>query len=335
MAGAGCAEARRLLEYLNQQPPHRFTRMLRHLPEAIVFVEAMTMERKRQAAELSDPARRQEALESAERVHMRQLSLLRAMRDQPQPFYKPTARSVRIFSLNESMLRLNRDVRDIVTQDWTYFDLRSAQLAIFAHAWRVPDVQAFLEQDRSIWAELAIYLRTDLDGNLKDACKHALYALIFGASRQTIAGAFCDEGYPKVLARRFLQHPLVRAMLEARAAQHQRIRDAGGAENCFGQWIEIPLEWNGKRRRNVPNERSVLAQLAQAWELRLLVPAINLAAQTKQFTITAWLHDGFYVDFRDEMRAPQWEHRLVDAVNRQAQALDILTKLECSRKVVH
>lgn len=107
-----------------------------------------------------------------------------------------------------------------------------------------------------------------------------------------------------MLAWQFLQHWLVRTILEARAAHHSRIREAGGAENCSGQWIKIPLKWYRKRQWNVSNELSVLAQLAQAWKLRLLVPAIHLVVDTNQFTITAWLYNGFYVDLRDATRVP-------------------------------
>jgi len=97
--------------------------------------------------------------------------------------------------------------------------------------------------------------------------------------------------------------PIVHAMWEAREAQLEKISNDGGAENCFGRWVAIPDKWHERQKRYFPNSRSVLAQLAQAWELRLLLPVLELARTTEQFTIMLWLHDGFYVDFRDQNRA--------------------------------
>jgi hypothetical protein len=325
---ATCAVAQQLLDYLNIQSPNRYTHTLQHLPEARAAVERLTDERKARALKIDDPVRRRVALDIAERLRVRQLTLLHAIYDQPQPFYKPTERSVRIFPANECILRLKREVRRVMLQDWMGFDLRSAQLAIIARVWEVHPVQAFLARDRSIWDEFAAYFHVELDGTLKDACKHALYALMFGASQQRISCLFSAEGYPEAQAKRFLQHPLVQAMLMARKAQFRRIVDAGGAENCFGQWIAIPQERHTHTRRAGPNVRSVLAQLAQAWELRLLAPVIDLARSTDQFTITTWLHDGFYVDVRDSARATRWGREITKAVDREAHSLGFLTRLE-------
>jgi hypothetical protein len=293
---AGCVEARRLLAYMNGLPPHRFARMLRHLPEARAV-----------AAATPQPL-----------IRMRQLSLLRAIQDQPQPFYTLAAKSPRIFSFNESLLRLKREVRKVLTQDWVSFDLRSAQLAICAMEWDVPDVQAFLAAGRSIWDEFYAYFHVERDADLKDACKRALYALIFGASQLRTERAFEEEGRSVAEARRFLAHPLVRAMLAVRKGRIRTIKHDGGAENCFGQWIA----------NDAGNPRSVLAQLAQARELQLLAPVVELACKTDQFTIMVWLHDGFCVDFRDPTRAALWSDRIVRAVNRQATELGIVTVLE-------
>jgi hypothetical protein len=266
-----------------------------------------------------------------ELVRMQQMSLLRAIRDEPKPFYKPTGKSVRIFPSTESILMLKRDLRAILTQDWMSFDLQSAQLAICAREWQVEEILLFLEHGLkggpSIWDELAAYLHATCTPQLKAACKQALYALTFGAGQQPVWDAFAHEGRSIEEARHLLQHPFIRALLVARKAQFSQIKQHGGAMSCFGQWVEVPIEWDGTRRRNLPNYRSVLAQLAQARELQLLEPVIDLAHQTDQFTITLWLHDGFCMDVRDRRRAARWAAHIITAVNGQAEKLGIPTTL--------
>lgn len=306
---ADCAKTRQLLAYMNTLPSNRFMRIVQYIPKAVLA-----------AFEIDH-----------ELVRMQQMSLLRAIRDEPKPFYKPTGKSVRIFPSTESMLMLKRELRAILTQDWMSFDLRSAQLAICARDWQVEEILIFLEQSLNdgptIWDEFAAYLHTACTPPFKAACKQALYALTFGAGQQPVWDAFAHEGQSIEEARRLLHHPLVRALLDARKVQFGQIKQHNGAMNCFGQWVAVPTEWDGGRRRNLPNYRSVLAQLAQARELQLLEPVIDLAHQTDQFTITLWLHDGFCLDVRDRSRADRWAAHIITAVNEQADKLSIPTEL--------
>lgn len=296
-----------LLDYMNSRPSHGFTVLRDYLPDAMAA-----------AAQIED-----------ELLRRRQQNLLRAIDDQPQPFYMPSDHSARINGSNESVLRCTRKIRKMLTRGWVSFDLRSAQLAICAAEWQVKEVLHFLETRRSIWDELLTFFGKDLDPGLKDVFKPMLYGVTFGAANKGIFRIFDKAGRSRDQARYLMTHPLMQAMFEAREKRLQEIIDAGGAEDCFGTWISIPWMNYGKGSRPVwrPNPRSVLAQLAQSRELQLMLPILELAQQTRQFSIMLWLHDGCSIAFRDATRTKLWSGRIVEAVNRQATALGIPTEL--------
>jgi hypothetical protein len=285
---------RQLLTYMNSLPSNGFTK----LPE---YVEA--------ARAIAD------RLPCAS-VRHRQLSLLNAIRVQPMPFYRPAAHSARIFALNPSIAHLKRELRAVLTQGWVQFDLSSAQLAICARQWDVPEVATLLASGASIWCELEDYFRQQGRVVAKETLKRALYALLFGAGRHRIGKIFREATHPQSDATVFLDHPLLRVLWHARQQRLAAIRQAGGARDSLGTWIP-----------NEGNARSVLAQLAQATELQLLLPVVTLAEKEKEFTIRLWLHDGFYVTFRDRDKQDLWSRHIDSAVNEQAARLGIRTHL--------
>jgi len=306
MAEAGCKEARDLLKQLNLQPPHRFTKVIdRHWDAAMVEVGKI----------------------ENEVVAIQQMRILRFIRSSPIPFYKPVGKSVRIFPLVTSIVSLKREVREILTQDWTGFDLRSAQLAIIGHDWDIPSLQAVLKAG-SFWNLMFEYFDQEKDENLKGIIKKGLYTFVFGAEEKTMIAAMVEEGGTEEMARHFLQHPLIQDMWAVRERRLAEIRKESGAKDCFDRWITIPLKWNKKTNRNLPNPRSVLAQLAQARELQLLYPVVELASTTDEFTIMLWLHDGFSVDFKDKSKKRRWIERITKVVNDRATELGIHTQLE-------
>jgi hypothetical protein len=89
--------------------------------------------------------------------------------------------------------------------------------------------------------------------------------------------------------------------------------------NHFGEWIPY-VESDGAK--------SVLAQLAQATEMALLLPAVELAEGTDEFQILLWQHDGFSVSFQNRSKRERWAGRITEAVNTEAGRLGIPTELE-------
>lgn len=186
-----CPQTQALRNYMNTLPPNRFTSALKHLPQAIEV-----------ASTLKDADN--------------QLNLLMSIRDQAQPFYSASPKTTRIFSMNESMLRLHRDLRKVLTQDWMTADLRSAQLAIVAKVWDRPEVEAYLRSGQSIWRDLCDHMGLDFTPDNKALVKTPTYSVVFGAGERRIREYFKkwlggDDDYDK-----FRHHPIISTLFVAR-----------------------------------------------------------------------------------------------------------------------
>ena len=79
------------------------------------------------------------------------------------------------------------------------------------------------------------------------------------------------------------------------------------------------------------NTRSILACVAQSYELKLLMPVLEMAQAQREeehgFVITTWLHDGFTFDCKASDRG-RWQDTLSRLVHEQAQALGFFTGLD-------
>jgi len=306
--GGVCGQARLLLDYMNSLPPHRFTSALKHLPEAMAAAERVT-----------DAAN--------------QLDLLADIRDHAQPFYKPVEKSVRVFSLRASVLRLHRDLRQIMTQDWITADLRSAQLAIVAAIWRVPSITEYLRSGKSVWPDLCEHMGLMYTHENKAVMKSTLYALIFGAGNNKMR-AHLGKHFPNAsdAFRRLKAHPVIRGLLLARCRQLRRIRRDKGATDAFGTWTSLVRRHVAGYDYQYDNARSILACVAQSYELMLLTPVVRMAVAEQLrdhgFTVTTWLHDGFTFDAHHAADTQDWKDRLSFAIQEEADRLGISTGLE-------
>ena len=306
---AGSDEARNMLSYLNQLPPHRFTKVVRqNFDQAWELALDLQEQRKRQAA----------------------LNLLRVIREQPQPFYRPSraGRTVRLYPLNESMLLLKKDVRKALTQGWAEYDLRSSQLAIVATTWGIPSARAFLESGKSIWAELNALYELEPAEETKKAFKTALYSLIFGMSRPHIEGKLTRD-FMKLRIRRkgarLFDHALIQDLLSARERKMREVEAQGYGDTIFGKRIPVVADEGEPERTNV---RSIMAEQAQAVELALIYPVFELAATSDDFDIVLFQHDGFSVAYTEPQARERVEGRLVSVVEAKAEELDVVTGLD-------
>ena len=262
------------------------------------------------------------------------LDQLSAIDRDPVPRYKPSylGNTVRVFTSGYSYCNINKKLRRTLQPDWIELDLASAQLAIVAHDWGLTEVKEFLRAGESIWQSLYEFMEWDgYKGGVpievaKPSLKKGLYAAIFGASKSTIRkemydtfaeGAF-QVGFlasRKFMARIFL-HPLVEQLLRERENQIAKIEDDGKATDTFEREIRLSSDTDA---------RSVLAQLAQAKELELLLPALDVAEselhradeaeESPRFWIVLWQHDGFSVHVRDQSRRDTYVGRFQEAVN--------------------
>lgn len=290
---SGCKQAEELLDYMNNLPSNVFYKILANMPHALEVADALPPESRD-----------------------RQKDLLNTVLDQYQPFYKPTAGSTRIYAFNENLLGLQRDVRKALTRGWLECDLKSAQLAICAKTWEVKKAQKFLKEGGNIWNSLFEHFSLEKNDETKRIFKTALYAIMFGAQKKKLAeilGSLGEESLNK-----FLSHRVIKSMWRARTKQLSKIRKEKGAVNYFGQFISLKSF----------SDRSILAQLAQAYELALLYPVLELAKNDKRFQIVLWQHDGFSVHIAKPEDQSNLIFNLKLVVKAKAQELGIQTELE-------
>lgn len=315
---ARCPEAKILLQYLNELPPNLFNKILTNLDAA----RNLTYEI------YSKPED-----ENTRRIT---LNILDSIEDQAKPYYQPSGKgkTVRVYPYNESILLLPRPIREELVKDWTSFDLRSSQLAICAYTWDVRTVKTFLDSGTSIWKVLFHHLGKEyslkesdknLYENIKEPIKRALYSVIFGMEKSNVSRNLTIALKPFGIqfgGALFCRHPVIESLFIARENQLKKIRKEGGAIDCFGNKLSISKECS---------EKSILAQLAQAIELKLLFPVVELAvANPDDFKITLWLHDGFKVAFLDSSKLSTWMKKIQTAVQNKAVELGIPTYLEVS-----
>jgi hypothetical protein len=117
---------------------------------------------------------------------------------------------------------------------------------------------------------------------------------------------------------RFTRHPLMKALIKGRDRAMARILRDGGGYTCFGQWLSAMDH----------KDRTILALISQAVELKIMHVVFEIAKKAKDFTITLFQHDGFAIHFTDKSKANMWIGRLNHAVKKEAQRMGILTYLE-------
>lgn len=272
-----CEDSKRWRDYLNARDPSLFESVLNRLPKAYDKVRG-------------DPEFRGQKREEAIRH-------LQAIEEQPMPIYGFSGNTVRLTALNSSLQTIDGDLRHILTEGWIELDLSSAQLAIAGKDWGVQKVVDFLSEGKSIWKDLSSFL--SLPMRAKPALKKGLYSAVYGALENNILWFILEKAQyegvdvPKERAKQFTEHPLIQELLEAREEQLDRIREDGGAENCYEQWID----YDGIEKKKP--QRSILAQLNQAREMWLLEPVLRRAEEqdegAKNWDVTLLQHDGFSI----------------------------------------
>ena len=339
------ALARDLLGYLNGLPLQPFTRVAD--PEAL---EAALRYAGREYADA--PAK----LQYVRRV-------LTAVSLQPMPIYRTSANTVRVFAEGHSLASLPTPLRRLLSEraGWVELDLEHSQLAIGAALWKVePVVEMLSGNDFDVWDDLIRRLGLDPEALLRDdhalyrrvkaALKPNVYGILFGASRHDLARfGFAYDFDPSrtdraVVKRRelltwmfgrpldalgeaFLAHPLMAAMLEARERRMAEVMATGYLLDAFARKLALR-----KDEAHGATVRSLLAQEAQAMELKLLEPVIRAAiAETEKkrpnWRIVLWQHDGFSLWVKEDRLVAFTVAILQDLVREAARAEGVPTQL--------
>ena len=321
-----CEAQRLVLDYLNNLNPKLFSKVLVHLNEAKTEANNLPLHQKNAA-----------------------LNTIRAIEDQPKPYYAPSRRgnTVRVHGVNPSLLSLKSSIRKKLTQDWTDYDLVSSQLAICASLWNVADVYEFLVQGQDIWVSIFSHFGLNYEkykNRFKPDLKQALYATLYGSTKANIVSGRPDKnatgGYElkggltqselgKIIPEvgdRFFSHFVVDAMYKAGMKERKRVKEEKGAWDCFNRWIPV-VESDDESTR--VDAKSIVCQVAQAQELQLLLPVFQLANENQdRFQIALFQHDGFSVAFTSRDRKNRWSREIHKVVEEEAVRLSIPTKLK-------
>ena len=263
------------------------------------------------------------------------LAVLRCVRDAPKPLYQMSNRecSVRIFPATASMLTLPTAVRRALTRDWHELDLQSSQFAIAASEWRVTEVLQMLNQGYDVWTDISetFSLGASEWATVKPAFKRALYSGLFGMDQPALKAQLTRslrgtplEALGPGAAQMFTDHHVIAEMLEHRDQMLNGIEESGGAIDCFGREIEIR---EGSSKSDSVSARSVLAQLAQATELSLVYPALEVVRKQRDLHLVLWQHDGFSLAISDTSKAERYIRQVCAAVDAEAQRQGIPTRL--------
>ncbi len=310
----------RVYALMDSVPTRAFSPLLDRLDAARIAAEGLGKERARR-----------DALKALDRIA-----------DEPIQRYGFTPYSARIFGTNPGVATVATPVRRALLPDCYEVDLAGSQLAVAAVELGCPTLYDFLDAGKSFWAEIVEHIGVPFDAASKAAVKRGTYGLVYGAGDARIVsdvrdeyaaltGAQMDAGQ----AARFLTHPLVREVLEVRDAELERIRERGYVVDVFGRrLVQGQMEYGDGIKRTVSGAdaaRSLLAQKAQARELWLLEPLIELAEREAERTrpkwrVLCWQHDGCSIRF--DGRAELHLGRLEEAVAERAERYGYPTRLE-------
>lgn len=321
-------------KYLNNLPTNIFSLMLRNFDTA-----------------------REEALKISN-VHSRMIALkqLDIIREQPLPIYKATPRTTRIYTMTASIQNLPKPIRKVLMQGHVEFDLHHAQLAIVAKLWNIPSVDAFLSSGRSLWKELIAHMGlTDITPEVYEDVKWYLkkytYATIFGMNEENLAkgntakinrlkkigiktAAKKVSGLDNDLApfgvenagEKFTSYPLIADLLAARNRMLKTIKSSIGMPNAYGQLIVVKPGFD---------ERDVLAQVAQSYEMYLLNPVLDYVKHNKEYmTLSCQQHDGFSIKFHNNQYKQALIDDLVEGINNHCKSVGINTWVEYEENTV-
>lgn len=273
----------------------------------------------------------------------RQVDLLRAIEDQPKPYYGFSRWSPRVWGMGQGITGLKSEVRRALMPDAVEMDLAAAHFAIAARDWGLTDLHDFLSLGASLWPELLPSVGLAADSALKGVVKPGGYGLVYGAGERRIV-TDVREAYEALTgaemhadnAAGLLRHPLMQEALEGRKRELELIRERIGARGFIPDCFGVPIHrgrrgYGSKDRRDYA--RSILAQLNQAREIWLMEPVLRLAEEEAKrdrpaWRIVLWLHDGVSVHFtRDRDRH---QRRIVAAVAERARKGGYPTRLEVS-----
>ena len=246
--------------------------------------------------------------------------------------YKTSDATARLFAAGGSIISLPRELRKISLEGTVALDLKAAQLAIVAKLYGCEKLHRKLsDPSYNFWNEMLQYLGLD-DGG-KDLLKNAIYAIVFGMGwrnyrRLLTIGCVCregriielpnDPGIGRKLTDRFLRHPLVRELVNRRNKAMRAVSAKGWEHDAWGR--KIPLV-----KGNPP---ALLANIAQSYEVRIMLAMMPIIESERGVQIVSFVHDGCYLHFSDKWEQDRQLKLLRAAVKEEAESLGMPTRFD-------
>lgn len=291
-----CKPAKEIADYLNNLPINSFTKLSDNFDKALEVADKLEGHVKQQ-----------------------QLLILSTIMEAPKPFVRPSEKTDRLFGHGANITNLKKEVRKALTKGWFEGDLKSAQLAIVATLWNIPEVLSFLETGKSFWSDVLSHLGVSEEA--KGIVKDHTYGVIFGMSKERLVEEM-NAGLKKFNIEKggnlFLSHPIISALLKARGAYISKVLSEGYIVDAFHSKFEI----------NKSNVLSLVARQAQSYEMALIHPVFELAKTTEDFSIVLYQFDGVSIKFHNKKRQGTWLELIELAVKKKACELGIFTSLD-------
>jgi hypothetical protein len=241
-----------------------------------------------------------------EKVRERNLRILGAIKQCPKPFYHAVDSTCRLFANPGAPTYLKRELRKELTKGWVEFDITNCHLAIVAKDWDVPALIAFLKTGESFWSYLENYL-PGASTVAKPQLKPIIYALVYGDSKKQMKESLVKAGLSKAKADRFFTDiPLIHDIYQAR--NRALAMALTSTIDCFGNPCRVLTP---KGIYDQKPHRSILAQKAQAVELKMLAPLIEFSLNNPNVMLaTLYQFDGFSCVVKQPSRINQHCRRL-------------------------
>lgn len=259
-----------------------------------------------------------------------QLRLLREIKLNPRAYYFPSSWGLtpRVFT-HGGIPELKRELRIILCHGWHDADLVSSQLAICASLWKLEKIERFLKETkqtkRKVWDEIrsTLNLSEEQWDKFKPYVKEALYTICYGGGEWMIEEPLIDGIKTlglQITVARVLNNWIFKELKKGQQRAVKIVEERGGMEDAEGKFCKITKD------RKVS---SVMAEVAQSYELRILISVIRFAKETgnKYFKVTVWQHDGFsmYIERNHE----EVYKKIQTVVQGELEKLKIQTQLEC------
>lgn len=305
---SSCEASVEMAQYMNGLPTNRFaTAVARHWEEANSVAAAL--------GDVNSPVGKHCA------------ATLTRLLTHPKPLYKTVEKSTRIYPAHGAMLpSLKRCVREVICQDWMKCDLRAAQYTINVAIW---NLEAFgCKLTERPYDEIIEDLGLPHDARAQ--IKELVFCLFYGMANTGGGKVNLPKKAEAIrigLWAELKKHRLFSPLLRGREEVKRRIRAKGYATDAWGRIVQLVPD---TQRDNV---KSVMAQVSQSYEQRIMFAAYRLAQRSRGshgISILVNTFDGLHVHPHHASDTIYWKRRISSAVSQECKELGIPTSLEWS-----